>query len=386
VSRQQGSIYAQTLQSGKKVWKVEVEIGRKPDGTRIRRRRTAHSLQEARLEKRKLLDLAETGFQAAQTNQRLDVFAYWWIREVKAGTVKAATAADYEHRYRRHISPILGRKKIEAITSRDVYGLRASIRSSGHSTPTVNGALQVLKAILNAAVLEGAIVVSPARQVSKLRKSPSEPTQVREPLSAAEARRLFEACEDDAVGISVALGLALGLRKGEVLGLKWCDVDMARRTLSIVRTLREVTVYDEGGRGHTSLVEDVPKTRSSVRSLTVPDALWGRLKVRNIDFTFGKDDCSNKWVTGDQDGSPLHPAKLAKGYAQLLKRAEVRGIRFHDLRHTAATLGVAGGARLEAVSQSLGHSRVDTTKSIYARTVKELSTEFSSAMSAALTS
>jgi len=386
VSRQQGSIYAQTLQSGKKVWKVEVEIGRKPDGTRIRRRRTAYSLQEARLEKRKLLDLAETGFQAAQANQRLDVFAYWWIREVKAWTIKAATAADYEHRYRRHISPILGKKKIEAITSRDVYALRTSIKNAGHSTPTVNGALQVLKAILNAAVLEGAIVVSPARQVSKLRKSPSEPTQVREPLSAAEARRLFEACEDDEVGISVALGLALGLRKGEVLGLKWCDVDMARRTLSIVRTLREVTVYDEGGRGHTSLVEDVPKTRSSVRSLTVPDALWGRLKVRNIDFTFGKDDCSNKWVTGDQDGNPLHPAKLAKGYAQLLKRAEVRGIRFHDLRHTAATLGVAGGARLEAVSQSLGHSRVDTTKSIYARTVKELSTEFSSAMSAALTS
>ena len=106
MSRQQGSIYAQTLQSGKKVWKVEVEIGRKPDGTRIRRRRTAYSLQEARLEKRKLLDLAETGFQAAQANQRLDVFAYWWIREVKAWTIKAATAADYEHRYRRHISPI----------------------------------------------------------------------------------------------------------------------------------------------------------------------------------------------------------------------------------------------------------------------------------------
>lgn len=385
MSRRQGSIYAQTLQSGKKVWKVEVEIGRKPDGTRIRRRRTAHSLQEARLEKRKLLDLAETGFQAAQANQRLDVFAYWWIREVKAGTVKAATAADYEHRYRRHISPILGRKKIEAITSRDVYGLRASIRSSGHSTPTVNGALQVLKAILNAAVSEGAIVVSPARNVSKLKKPPSEPTQVREPLNAAEARRLFDACEDDAVGISVALGLALGLRKGEVLGLKWSDVDMARRTLSIVRTLREVTVYDEGGRGHTSLIQDVPKTRSSVRSLTVPDALWGKLNLRNIDFTFGKGDCSDKWVTGDQDGKPLHPATLAKGSAQLLRTAEIRDIRFHDLRHTAATLGVAGGARLEAVSQSLGHSRVDTTKSIYARNVKELSTEFASVMGEALT-
>ena len=377
MARQQGSIYDQKLKSGRKVWKVEVEIGKKPDGTRIRRRRTANSLAEARTIRKELLELAETGIQASQSQQRLDVFAMWWIREVKAWTVKPATTADYEHRYRKHISSTLGNKKVEAITSRDVFAWRNALKSKGYSTLTINGALQVLKAILNAAIEEGAIKASPARKVTKLTKPMSEPTQVNAPLTQGEARRLLSACQDDAVGVGTALALVLGLRKGEVLGLKWRDFDFNAKRISVVRTLREVTTYDEAGRGHTSLVEGTPKTRASVRVLTVPDKLWALLNRRHIDFSFGRPDPADYWITGDLDGSPMAPGNLTKGFKNLLNSVELRTIRFHDLRHTAATLSVGAGARLEAVSQSLGHTRVDTTKSIYARTVPELSSEFS---------
>lgn len=113
MARQQGSIYDHKLKSGRKVWKVEVEVGQKPDGTRIRRRRTANSLAEARTIRKELLELAETGIQASQSRQRLDVFAMWWIRDVKAWTVKPATTADYEHRYRKLISSTLGSKKLK---------------------------------------------------------------------------------------------------------------------------------------------------------------------------------------------------------------------------------------------------------------------------------
>ena len=377
MARTQGSIYTQKLKSGKKVWKVEVETGKKPDGTRIRKRRTADSLQEARQMHRELLDQTSSGIQAAQSKQRLDVFALWWIMEVKTWTVKAATAADYEHRYRKHISPVLGQRKIESITSKDIYSWRASLKKANYSTPTINGALQVLKAVLDAAVDEGAIRLSPAKKVSKLTKPISEATQVRDALTPVEARELFGACTDDGVGVSVALGLILGLRKGEILGLRWRDVDMKNRKILVRRTLREVTTYDDSGRGHTSLLEDTPKTRASTRELVVPQPLWRLLNMRNIDFVVGRPDCSDKWVVGDLEGNPLTPTELRKGFNGLLAKAAVRAIRFHDLRHSAATLSVAAGARLEAVSQSLGHTRVDTTKSIYARTVNELSSEFS---------
>ena len=376
MARKQGSIYKHRLKSGDQVWKVEVEIGKKPNGARIRKRVTTYSRQEANSKLRSMLDQAESGLHAPQARQSLDVFAYWWIREVKAWTIKAATAADYEHRYRKHISPVLGGRRIDSISSRDVYSWRASLKKSGYSTPTINGALQVLKAVLKAAMDEGAIRVSPAAKVSKLPKPVSESTQVRSPLSQAEAKALFEACTEDSVGVCVALGLFLGLRKGEILGLKWGDIDLAKREVSIVRTLREVTTYDEAGRGHTSLVEDLPKTRSSVRKLLLPERLWRLLNLRNIDFVVGRPDSSDLWVVGDFQGNPLRPRELSSRFNSLLDRAGVRRIRFHDLRHTAAVLSVGAGARLEAVSQSLGHSRVDTTKSIYARTVKELSNEF----------
>ena len=381
MARQQGSIYGHKLKSGRKVWKVEVEVGQKPDGTRIRRRWTANSLSEARTIRKELLELAETGIQASQSQQRLDVFAMWWIRDVKAWTVKPATTADYEHRYRKLISPTLGNKKIEAITSRDVFAWRSALRAEGYSTPTINGALQVLKAVLNAAIEEGAIKASPARKVSKLTKPVSEATQVKAPLTPDEARKLLSACQDDAVGVGTALGLVLGLRKGEVLGLKWRDLDLRARTISVVRTLREVTTYDEAGRGRTSLLEGTPKTRASVRVLTLPDPLWALLNKRNIDFSFGRPDPADYWITGDLEGVPLAPGSLTKGFENLLASVGLRKIRFHDLRHTAATLSVGAGARLESVSQSLGHTRVDTTKSIYARTVPELSSEFSEKMS-----
>lgn len=380
MARQQGSIYGQKLKSGRRVWKVEVEIGKKADGTRIRRRRTANSLAEARTIRKDLLELAETGIQASQSQQRLDIFAMWWIREVKAWTVKPATTADYEHRYRKHISPTLGNKKIEAITSRDVFAWRSSLKAKGYSTPTINGALQVLKAILNAAIEEGAIRTSPARKVSKLTKPMSEPTQVKAPLTPAEARKLLSACQDDAVGVGTALALVLGLRKGEVLGLKWRDFDFKAKKISVVRTLREVTTYDEAGRGHTSLEEGTPKTRASVRVLTLPDKLWALLNRRHINFSFGRPDPAEYWITGDLEGVPLAPGALIKGFKSLSTSVGLRNIRFHDLRHTAATLSVGAGARLEAVSQSLGHTRIDTTKSIYARSVPELSREFADSM------
>ena len=145
----------------------------------------------------------------------------------------------------------------------------------------------------------------------------------------------------------------------------------------MARTLQEVTVYDDDGRGRTSLLEGPTKTSASVRVVKLSDPILRLLRHRILDFQIGKIFRENQWVVGDLDGNPLTPKVLDKGYKKLVAEAGLRPIRFHDLRHTSAHLGLIAGARLESVSQSLGHSRIDTTKRIYARSVDALGIEFS---------
>lgn len=377
MSRPNGSLRKAKSKSGKTIWIVEVEIGKKPNGQRIRRRRQFASRQEALQGQKELFEIAQRGADAGTARGTLDDYTFHWLRFIKAWTIKPKTLSDYEHRYRKHISPVLGSRRLETITRSDIYRLRAAMLTSGYSTPTVNGALQVLKAVLKDAENDGVIRQSPARDLKKLRKPTAEKTQVQTPYSPEEAIRLFAACKDDQIGTSVALAMILGLRRGEILGLKWKDIDLDQGTLSVVRTLQEVTEYDDDGRGRTSLMEGSTKTSSSVRTIKLSEPILRLLRYRILDFQIGKIFQEDHWVVGDLDGNALTPKLLAKGYKKLVADAGLRRIRFHDLRHTSAHLGLIAGARLESVSQSLGHSRVDTTKLIYARSVEALGREFS---------
>lgn len=377
MARPAGSLRKEKTKSGKTVWIAEVEVGKKPNGQRIRKRRRFNSRAEAVAGQKDLFATAERGASAGTARQSLDDYTHHWLRFIKAWTIKPKTLSDYEHRYRAHISPVLGKRRLESITRSDVYKLRRAMLDSGYSTPTVNGAIQVLKAVLKDAETDGIIKQSPARDLKKLSKPAGERTQVKTPYTPEEASQLFAACKDDQIGTSVALAMILGLRRGEILGLKWNDIDLEKGTLSVARTLQEVTVYDDDGRGRTSLLEGPTKTSASVRVVKLSDPILRLLRHRILDFQIGKIFRENQWVVGDLDGNPLTPKVLDKGYKKLVAEAGLRPIRFHDLRHTSAHLGLIAGARLESVSQSLGHSRIDTTKRIYARSVDALGIEFS---------
>lgn len=378
--RPHGSIYTHTSPTGKKVWKVEVEVGKKPDGTRKRVRRTAQSLREAQKLKIELLRQVQEGSTANNPNQLVGTYAHWWLRESKALKVRPATVSDYEHRFRKHIQPVFGARKLGEVTARDVTAWLADLSARGYSVPTINGALQVLKAVFSSAQREGLISHSPLSGVSRLSKKPGAPTQVREPLSAGEAASLLEVCRDDPSGIGVAIGLVLGLRKAEVLGLRWSDIDLEARTLMVSRGVREIVVYDTRGLGHSQIEINEPKTQSSKRKLTIPDAVHWRLWSRKTELEMFGTYQSEDWVISTDGSAPMRPKTLSAALRRFLRKAGVRPIRFHDLRHTSAVLSLAAGVRIEAVSQILGHGTIDITKETYAPYVSALSAEYSEAI------
>ena len=149
--RPSGTIFSTTTQSGKTVYKVEVSIGKKPDGTRRRVRRTAHSKSDAKRLLAELLAQAQQGALNEGASEKLDSFAHWWFHTIKAHQVRPATLGDYQDRYRRTIAPLLGNKKLGDVSSRDIANWMSQLSSAGASTATINGARQVVSMLLKAA-------------------------------------------------------------------------------------------------------------------------------------------------------------------------------------------------------------------------------------------
>ena len=149
--RGSGTIFSTITLGGKIVYKVEVSVGKRVDGTRRRVRRTAHSKSEANKVLATLLAQAQQGALAEGPSERLDSFAHWWFHTIKAHQVRPATLGDYQDRYRRTVSPLLGNKKLCDVSSRDIANWMKHLSTTGASTATINGARQVLSMLLKAA-------------------------------------------------------------------------------------------------------------------------------------------------------------------------------------------------------------------------------------------
>jgi integrase len=374
-----GSVFPQT-RNGKQVWMVEVVTGYNPDGSRRRTRRQVATKSEALKLRAELLGKAYNGELAPRSKEILDSFALWWLRTAKAPQVRPATAGDYEARYRLHISPIFGSRKIGDITARDVTNWLAHLSSKGHSISSINGVRRVLSMIMDGAIQHDHISKNPVKAVPKHKQSFNQKTHVKGPWSKQEAQTAITLVKDTPVELAVTLALVLGLRKGEVLGLRWSDFDFQHGTVRIARSRREARIFDKDGNSTTKVELYPPKNATSARLLILgPTVSASLLNHRAKQAEIGH-YIDGGWVFTNTKGLPLAPSGLYKRYRQWIETTGLTYIRFHDLRHSAANLALAGKARIEAVSQFLGHSNIHTTKSIYAPYVEALNAEYVSAV------
>jgi len=370
----EGSIFKTKDAKGRDRWRVEVTIGHKPDGTRIRTRRTATTHAEALQIRRQLVNDRDE-YELSFDNPTLDEFALWWIRDVRALRVKPSTAYDYEYRYRKMIAPTFGPVRVNKIDSRAVSSWTKDILGS-YAQDSVNGALRVLKMLLGAAVEHGHLRTNPAASIPRV-VSHRATSRDNPPWDIHESRKAIKASGDHWFGLAVRLALAHGLRKGEIMGLKWGDIDFDENEIHIRRSRREYLAYGDEGKSRLESSESTPKTRSSLRTIHMGESmhavLWeASMNSRNGPFV-------SQWdyvVENPNTGGPISSTLFRRGFEDFLKRSGLRKVRFHDLRHSAAQTALASGVRLESVSQTLGHSRIDITKSIYAPSVQSLDNEF----------
>jgi integrase len=217
----------------------------------------------------------------------------------------------------------------------------------------------VLKSALEHAVREEEIPRNVARNV---RTGTPRPRRFN-PLTTDEARQYHAAAEGHRLAALFELALRTGLRKGELLGLRWEDIDLDAGTASIRRTLQ---------RTRTGGLTTLPtKTVSSERRIALPAPCLLSLRAHRDQQTQEKEKAGAGWVDSRHvftrpDGHPIEPATLTRHFNALLRRAHLRQIRFHDLRHSTATLLLEQGVELVVIKELLGHAHIGVTATVYA--------------------
>src|SRR3954451_2840365 len=272
-----------------------------------------------------------------------------WLNGLE-GLVLPSTAEAYAGRLQRHVLPRLADRRLDEIEVDDVLTLISDLRKQGYSGTTIAVTLTPLSRLFAHAVRRGLIEANP---VSKLDRSerPRVSRQERPVLNPEEIGRLLEAARP-CFRTLLATAVLSGLRQGEVLGLHWRDIDFDHELIHVR------TALDRKRR-------DVPpKTERAVRDVVLMPALAEALRHHRGETRFNR---PNDYVFTTRNGTPHHAPHIGlRALKPALEKAGLQPVRWHDLRHTFASLLIAGGANITFVSRQLGHTSSQITLSVYA--------------------
>jgi integrase len=302
-----------------------------------------------------------------------------FLEDVQRGSVRESTYSRDRYLVTNHVKPALGRVKLKNLSAMHLQRLYREKLDAGLSASTIQKVHHVVHKALSQAVSWDLIARSPADAV----KAPTPTTEEMRSLSAEEMRRLLEAAGGDRLEALYVLAVTTGMRRGELLGLKWTDVDLEGARVSVRRTL----IRTGGGKG---IALGDPKTKRSRRTVRLTqravEALRSHLERQLVEIeTLGDLYGDQGLVFTTEAGTPINPSNLRqRSFAPLLERAGLPHVRFHDLRHTCATLLLGRGVHPKFVQELLGHASVAITLDTYSHAVPGMGDQTATAVEDAL--
>ena len=356
-------------------WAGNVQLGY-ANGRRVFKVVYGQTRSEVLEKVRQATELSRQGALVAGRSPRLDEFLSLWLKTIE-GSIRPSTYVSYEGIARRHLVPMLGRTTLERLSIHDIAALMARKRTEGLSPRTVQYVLFILRNALNKAVRWGIT----SRNVAALVDAPRVSHRDVSVLSPEDALRFVRAARDDHLEALWVLAISTGLRRGELLGLTWNDVDLNRRQLRVTKALQRVT-----GKG---LVLVETKTRRARRSIVLPVGVVKALRRQRDRQAEDRRLAGSSWketefVLNSSDGTALDPDNVGRSFARLLDRAALPPMRFHDLRHSCASLLLAQHVPPRVVMETLGHSRISVTLDTYTHVMPALQRDAADAMDRAL--
>ncbi len=326
-----------------------------PDGTRKRKTVYGATWEECDEKRQELVRRDRQGIPTPSRSAKLSEWLPYWLGEYIKPQRKQTTYAKYEMHVRLYLVPQLGTRRLESLNTANIRRMIAAVTEQA-SAATAKESHRVLRTALTAACREELII----RNVAQLVPAPRvEPRELR-PWTLDETLAFLEAARSDPLYPAFVLAVALGLRRGEILGLHWRDVDLERRTITVRRQLQ---------RGAGELYVDTTKNR---RARTIPVPLmciaplrWQRLRQAAQRAAAGAEWHESDHVFTTRSGRPIEPRNLYRSFGRIAVAAGLPRVRLHDTRHGCASLLFAAGIAPRTVMEILGHSQIAVTMNVY---------------------
>lgn len=397
-------------------WHGRVTVGARDDGTPDRRHIERKTQADVIHAVRELERQRENGrVRRAGRPWSVEKWLTHWVENIAAPSVRPTTMVGYRASVYKHLIPGVGAHRLDKLQPEHLEKLYGHmISAKGLKPATAHLAHRTVRVALNEAVRRGHIVQNPARVAKPPRVEEDEIV----PFTMHEAQRLFKAAATMRNGARFIVALALGLRRGEALGLRWADIELtwehgcpkraacrttqtatecrqrrATGTLTVRRAVQQ-RVWKHGcspekpcGRKHGSqcpqrhsggvVVAEV-KSRAGRRVVGLPTPVIEALEAHRLRQAVERETAANLWEEGDwvftnRIGRPVHPTEDHRAWKALLAAAKVRNARLHDARHTAATMLLVLKVPLPAVMDIMGWSDASIAKR-YMHMPRELAT------------
>jgi integrase len=341
-------------------WRAEVKL---PNG---KRKYFQAPTQRAALGKRKDFELQRSlGLESLDGEQSVKTFLERWLADVQKPAVRTSTFESYGQVLRKWVYPRIGSLKLAKVTGQHLQALYSELSKENYSPASVVRIHSILHKAFKQALMWRILLRNPADEVTR----PRIPRQEMRTLSFDGLQALRDAAPSQLWRSLFVLAGTHGLRRGEALSLRWKDIDLDAATLSIVRTLH----HPQGG-GY-EFAE--PKTKSGKRKIRLADHVVAELKLQRTEQLAHRLATGPAWddedlVFANAFGRPLGEDKVTENFHRALERAELPRIRFHDLRHTAATVMMGLGVHPKMVQETLGHSNIAITLDIYSHVTPDM--------------
>jgi integrase len=310
----------------------------------------------------------------APANEKLTLKQYLndWIEGSAKSSLRPRSYERYKEIVELHIIPGLGREVLAKLTPVKIERFLNDKIKAGLMPRTVQNIHGVLRRALKQAERWGTIPRNPASLVSAPRAERADA----KPFTVEEAKTFLQGIQGDRLEVLYSVALALGLRQGEALGLSWEDVDLDTGTLCVNRNLQRI-----GGK----LVLTEPKTRKSRRTLPLPPSLKKSLLQHKEQQHQDRLLSGEQWeecglIFTSRTGKPLQSNNVLKAFKRALSRAGLQDRRFHDMRHSCASLLLAQNVPMRVVMDLLGHTKIQTTADLYSHVTPTLLKESLSEM------